>query len=119
MKALLTVDGKSWNIRLVQEIFWDAKVQTILSITPNWHGGPDKFIWGLTAEGSFSVKNVYTIALSLKIANEGKVSNSVDTLKIHEKAKHFQWRLNTNIVSTNSILFRMKVIDNVSYPIWF
>lgn len=51
----------------------EAEAQTILIMPINTRGEKDKLIWGLTVDGTFSVKSAYATALAMKILTQGKL----------------------------------------------
>lgn len=111
----------------MQELFWEEEAQSIFSIPISMRGALNKLTWGLSVNGSFTVKSAYTSTLSLKSNNEGEASDAAEysriwksiwALKIPEKVKKFLWRLSTNIVSINSNLFRKNLVGTVNCPIY-
>lgn len=79
---LFQANRMEWNVNLVKHIFWDEDAQAILSIPISTRNTPDKLIWGLSADGSLSVKSAYTAALSIKGRNVGEVSTSLELSQI-------------------------------------
>lgn len=63
---------------LVNDIFWEEEAKAILSIPISIRNAPDKFIWRLSVDGSFTVKSAYSATLSIKGRNKGEISTSME-----------------------------------------
>ncbi|KAL0348001.1 UNVERIFIED_CONTAM: hypothetical protein Sangu_1027900 [Sesamum angustifolium] len=56
---------KGWNNSLVQSLFWPEEAASILAVPLSAIGGEDFFVWHHTANGRFSVRSAYHVAVAL------------------------------------------------------
>lgn len=111
---------------LYRKIFWEEEARAILQMLISASGRAEKLIWEHAANGEFSVKSAYFIALNLKMENRGEGSNkeaqcrmwkNIWQLSIPNKVKNFLWRASTNTAPTNHNLRSKRAIDNGTCPI--
>lgn len=66
VKELMLDDLRFWNVELMRNIFWEGEARFILQTPLSEHGREDKLIWGVTINGTFSVRNAYTTSMELR-----------------------------------------------------
>ncbi|KAI3465941.1 hypothetical protein Pfo_022604 [Paulownia fortunei] len=78
--SLIEWDRGSWNVNLIEQIFWpeDAKAITSIPLCNNFT--PDTLVWHYTRNDIFSVKSAYFVAKNmfdnLKIISSGSVNKT-------------------------------------------
>lgn len=63
VKKLMVEEGRKWNTRLINEVFWKEEAYLILQIPISQRGGDDQLFWGYTKKGNFSVRSAYFLAI--------------------------------------------------------
>lgn len=89
-------------------------------------GQPDRLVWRGAADGAFSVKTAYHLAVSRQAKERGECSRetaknniwkTIWKLKIPPAARHFCWKVCNNLLPTNSNLAAKKVVSSSECPI--
>ncbi|XP_012853612.1 PREDICTED: uncharacterized protein LOC105973139 [Erythranthe guttata] len=113
----------SWNLEVINGVFWPVDIDRILEIPLGCGFAKDKWVWHYSPNGKFTVRSCYHMILASSISSDqqrgdrsGSHSggNSGDLkfiwhLDIPPKVRIFLWRLCKNILPTNKELYRRKV----------
>lgn len=71
----LFIEGElKWNASLINQIFWFEETEIITQIPISRSGREDKFYWGGTKKGLFSVRSAYHLANQLQYTAIGETS---------------------------------------------
>jgi hypothetical protein len=103
---------KTWDLQLLQELFFDHDAQAIASIELPNQDLDDRVAWHPERNGIFTVKSAYKLALSLKHQHRDCESNSgspdgeralwncIWKTEVAPKVRIFAWRLATDSLPT-------------------
>jgi hypothetical protein len=69
---LINEDSKSWNERLIEELFYEHDAQAILQIEIPRTETEDPMAWHYEKNGCFTVKSAYRFDFTLKNQARGK-----------------------------------------------
>ncbi|KAL0451733.1 UNVERIFIED_CONTAM: Retrovirus-related Pol polyprotein from type-1 retrotransposable element R2 [Sesamum latifolium] len=104
---LIDADTKDWNNDLIRIIFWQEDANLILDLSLSFQNGDDFFGWHHTANGKFSVRSAYHVAVSLNNMKQpcSSIRSSsfwklIWNCKIPHKVQVFCWRLAHNALPT-------------------
>ncbi|KAL0337807.1 UNVERIFIED_CONTAM: hypothetical protein Scaly_2055800 [Sesamum calycinum] len=110
---LIDDSSKDWNQTLVRTLFWHDEAESILAIPLSSVEGEDFFVWHHTANGMFSVKSAYHVAVSLANRNQPSTSQPIHSpwkavwsANVPGKVRVFIWKLAQNALPTGSNLFK-------------
>ncbi|KAL0317111.1 UNVERIFIED_CONTAM: hypothetical protein Sangu_2125400 [Sesamum angustifolium] len=110
---LIDDNSKDWNQTLVRTLFWHDEAESILAIPLSSVVGEDFVIWHHTANGMFSIKSAYHVAVSLANRNQPSTSHpmptpwkAVWTANVLGKVRVFIWKLAQNALPTGLNLFK-------------
>ncbi|KAL0282834.1 UNVERIFIED_CONTAM: putative mitochondrial protein [Sesamum angustifolium] len=99
--------GREWNHSMVRALFCRDEAESILAIPLSCADGEDFFVWHRTADGKFSVRSAYHVAVSL--ANQSQPSPSsfesflwktIWKANVPGKIRIFIWKLAKNALPT-------------------
>ena len=112
---LLENQHLKWKQSIVNEIFLPFEAAQILSIPLPTHARQDKFIWGETINGEFSVRSAYKLIKRLNdIEEEPSILDpsrdqclwkKLWRLNVPPKTMHFVWR-----IYKGTLLIRQKLL---------
>ena len=97
--CLINQSTRYWNVALLEELFDDASVTTILKIPIPVNPRPDRLAWILNSNGKFSIKSA--VRCHQLVPN---ASTHVDgwtklwNLNMHERLKMLIWRIGFDIL---------------------
>ena len=121
---LIDTEVICWKSSMVDSIFLPLKAEAVKSIPLSVHSPPDKLVWAETANGKFTVKSGYHLAVRISsLGTRGSVLNcsllrrfwkSLRRLPIPHKVKHFAWRAYRKALPTKVNRKRRKVLANES-----
>jgi hypothetical protein len=89
-------------------------------------GQPDKLVWMGNSSGCFSVKSVYHMEMSKRLATRGESSNSQENSEVWGLIwylegpgvlKHFVWKFCSNALPTKENLCRQKIKQDPLCPL--
>ncbi|KAG5531062.1 hypothetical protein RHGRI_025876 [Rhododendron griersonianum] len=116
---LLLPEKKEWNGQLVSSLFPSDIASLILSIPLSQFGFEDRFIWGFTKNGDFSVSSAYSLLLAIKSHHNHSTSpnlvhsfwpnltwNFIWSLPIPHKIQFFLWQLSHECLPVGDLLVR-------------
>ncbi|GER25691.1 ribonuclease H-like superfamily protein, partial [Striga asiatica] len=123
VSQLMRAEG-GWNKQLIEDVFQERDVTTIMKIKPDVEMRPDEVVWHFDPKGRFSVKSAYRMIRqheklvldrpegSRTREKENKLWSRVWALKIKNKLKLFLWNCIKNILPTTDNLWRRKVKES-------
>ena len=117
---LIDTEFKRWKSLVVDSIFLPHEAEAIKCIPLSVRLPPDKLVWAETANGMFTVRSTYHLAVSISsVGTSGSVSDcsllrrfwkSLWRLPIPHKVKLFAWRVCREALPTKVNLKRRKVL---------
>ncbi|KAK9991019.1 hypothetical protein SO802_026004 [Lithocarpus litseifolius] len=117
---LIDVEKKSWDVDILNQVFLPFEVEIIEGIPLSNRLPVDKQIWSKTANGIFSVRSAYKIALEMQKANVGGSVLDGGSLRafwkklwkfqVPNKVRHFVWRAAKDTLPTKTNLVKRHVI---------
>ncbi|CAN6541779.1 unnamed protein product [Malus baccata var. baccata] len=129
VRDLINQDSKSWNADLVSACFSSEEANTILSIPISKTGSCDRMGWFHTANGVYSVKLGYGIAMELMesggLGKKGrgatsdktkhnKTWNAIWSLNVPRKMRFFIWKCCNHALAVRRNLKRRHMrVDNI------
>ncbi|KAL0438585.1 UNVERIFIED_CONTAM: putative mitochondrial protein [Sesamum latifolium] len=108
---LIDTDTKDWDISLIREMFWQEDSDLILSLPLSAINGEDFIAWHYTANGKFTARSAYQVAVSL--ANQHHPCPSLPSsplwktiwkAKVLGKIRVFTWKFAQNAIPTGANL---------------
>lgn len=121
---LIDINAMCWKSSVMDSIFLPHEVEAIKSILLSVRFNLDKLVWAETANGKFTVKSAYHLAVKLLFSeNRGSASNcrlmrrfrrSLWRLPIPHKVRHFAWKACREALPTKVNLRRRKVLTDDS-----
>ena len=119
--VLIGAEAGVWKKELVQRLFLPHKAEVIQGIALSSRLPEDRQVWIQSANGCFSVKSAYKIAVEIKSGSDsGAVSDESSLRKfwkhlwrvnVPHKVHHFTWRACKNILLTKDILEKRKALS--------
>lgn len=113
--ALLDIQNRSWNIDKLQELFYEADVDSILAMNPVFEL-EDYWVWVHNKSGAYSVKSGYWLRNRVSKVEEiiqAEVRPSLNDLKSETwkiktppKIKMLIWRAISNAIPAGELLVR-------------
>ena len=120
-RHLINEDSPTWNKEVVTATFLPFEAEIILKIPLSSYSQDDMLIWGGTKNGAYAVRSGYHFLLNEShradpgpsdISLLTKVWNSVWSLQVPPKVRHFLWRASHESLPTRYNLHRRHVIDD-------
>ena len=121
---LIDTNAMCWKFSVVDFIFLPHEAEAIKSIPLSVCFPSDKLVWAETANGKFTVKSAYHLAVRISFSkNGGSASDcslmrrfwrSLWRLPIPHKVRHFSWRACREALPTKVNLKRKKVLTEDS-----
>ena len=121
---LIDTKVKCWKSSVVDTIFPPHEAKAIKSIPLSVRLPPDKLVWAETANGKFTVKSAYHLAVSISSSDSRGSASDCSQLRrfwrrlwglaIPFKVKHFAWRVCRDALPTKVNLKRRKVLTKDS-----
>ena len=118
---LIQDSPRGWNHHLIQSIFLPHDASAILGIPLCETPQPDTLVWGSTQDGRYSVRSRDRLLMdeSLKdnpgCSNNSKMTkiwNTIWTLRVSSKVRHFLWRSCHESLPTRANLHRRHILDD-------
>lgn len=119
---LIDWNSGSWNVSLIQYIFWAVDVHSILQVAFGSPTTEGKMVWAFSKSGRFTVRLCYYRLLQGKIGAEdvrlslansmGRDWNWIWSLRVPPKVRMFLWRACHEILPTRVVLMRRHVGTN-------
>ncbi|CAN6584292.1 unnamed protein product [Malus baccata var. baccata] len=126
---LIDPNTRTWNVETIEDCFSQEESKVILSIPISRTGSTDRLRWFHTADGNYSVKSGYRIAMELmengELGKKGRGSNSEKTkhntpwksiwrLDVPSKLRFFIWKCCNHALAVRRNLKRRQMrVDNV------
>ncbi|XP_042958049.1 uncharacterized protein LOC122293560 [Carya illinoinensis] len=126
VNLLIDQDTLSWNLPLIQSIFFPKEAAIISKLHVSPCNNNDRLSWRCTTNGMFSVKSAYHLQVSIndsksrqgsRLSNHGVLWKLLWKLKVPNKVKMFLWRAAKDILPTRANLYRRKIIESPLCPI--
>ncbi|KAL0009325.1 hypothetical protein SO802_010827 [Lithocarpus litseifolius] len=118
--SLIDADEGTWKREVVQSLFLPHEAEMIQGIALCSRLPEDRLVWAPTANGHFSVKSAYSLAVETCLgsttwevsddSNFRKFWKYIWKLNVPHKVRHFTWRACKNILPTKDNLVRRKVL---------
>ena len=121
VRHLIDEDSSTWNKDVVTTTFLPFEAEIILKIPLSSYSQDDMLIWGGSKNGAYAVRSRYHFLLNEShradpgpsdISLLTKVWNSVWSLQVPPKVRHFLWRASHESLPTRYNLHRRHVIDD-------
>ncbi|OMP12130.1 reverse transcriptase [Corchorus capsularis] len=127
VSELIDKENVIWRTELIEDRVFERTVQAIQNMPINEEGGQDRLIWPADRNGEYSVKTGYIV----KKTQEEKImkrnpssSHTVATktwriiwsMKVPRKIRSFLWRVCSNSIATNYLLWKRRIKDNPCCP---
>ena len=121
--SLIDVETMSWNQSLIQWVFWPRDSAMILAIPLSKRKPPDRLIWTGIKNGKFTVQSAYHLLLAQQRCGEASSSTTsswnslykaIWSARVQLKVKLFIWRACSDILPTQSNLFRRGLSNAMS-----
>lgn len=125
VKELFLLDVQSWNVDLVLSLFGVDEAHLILATHISRRNSNDKYLWGLTEDGTFFIKSAYQAAIKLKHVKDGEASvtesspsswKHIWSLKILEKGKTIYGGFTRTLSLQTTIYSRNKLLNAPIVP---
>ena len=120
-RHLIDEDSPTWNKEVVTATFLPFEAEIILKIPLSSYSQDDMLIWGGTKNGAYAVLSGYHFLLNEShradpgpsdISLLTKVWNTVWSLQVPPKVRHFLWQASHESLPTRNNLHRRHVIDD-------
>ena len=121
---LIDTDAMCWKFSVVDFIFLPHEAKAIKSIPLSVCFPSDRLVWAKTANGKFTVKSAYHLAVRISFSKNGgsaldcslmrRFWRSLWRLPIPHKVRHFAWRACREALPTKVNLKRKKVLTKDS-----
>ncbi|XP_048605453.1 uncharacterized protein LOC125582987 [Brassica napus] len=106
VSALIRVNGKEWNLDLIERLFTTEVQEQILKIRPAGNYSRDTYSWEFTKTGHYTVKSGYWVQTNI-VAPDKEVQEVIQPrldgiyqqiwgLETSPKIKHFLWKCLSN-----------------------
>ena len=116
VSALIRVNGKEWNLDLIERLFTTEVQEQILKIRPAGNYSRDTYSWEFTKTGHYTVKSGYWVQTNI-VAPDKEVQEVIQPrldgiyqqiwgLETSPKIKHFLWKCLSNA---------LPVMENMAY----
>ena len=121
VKHLIDDRSNTWKKEIVTATFLPFEAEIILKIPLSQYNHDDTLIWGGTKNGAYAVHSGYHLLLNESHNDEPGPSdtslltniwNTIWSLKVPPKVRHFLWRASHESLPTRQNLHRRHVIDD-------
>ncbi|XP_055959787.1 uncharacterized protein LOC130014852 [Mercurialis annua] len=109
---LLDMDGQSWDVGLVRDVFNDNDAENILSIPISCRRLEDGWRWNFEPKGNFSVKSCYRVINGEYGGEVNPVWNKIWRLSVPLHVRNFIWRASSGYLPTAKSLATRHVFIN-------
>ena len=119
---LIAQDSTQWKAQVIDALFLPHEAECIKSIPLSIQPPEDRLIWVESANGLFSVRSTYKLAMNLsRPTNHGSSSDDNQPKKFWKllwqipaphQVRHFIWRACRNILLTRKNLVRRQVLQD-------
>ena len=125
VSQLIDHQTRAWDKDVVRSIFIPFEAKNILGIPLSHTQQEDTLIWGGTKTGDFVVRSGYHLLLeeshssdpgSSNIAPQAQMWNSIWSLSVPHKVRHFIWHACHDSLPTRKNLHHRHVIDDPRCP---
>jgi hypothetical protein len=124
--ALLNPASRDWNYELIRRVFDPGEMARICSVIVSPLGQADWLVWRVSANGNFSVKSAYNLAIAQRLQEKGECSleaagrtiwKEIWKLSVPQVVRHFCWKVYNNLLATKVNLAAKKIIQSSDCPI--
>jgi hypothetical protein len=127
VSQLINISTRSWNYRLIRDIFSDFEAQQIINLPLSWRLPNDRRIWHWERDGNFSVRSTHHMINEAGTLNNPESSSSngsaiwkaVWKIKAPHSVKNFLWRVARDILPTRGRLSKKGMLLDTICPLCF